>query len=45
MLGGARFPNKESFSFTVNRWQAVKAGRGEGLMRRVSAAWGAEFIV
>jgi len=45
MLGGARFPNNGSFSFTVNRWQAVKAGRGEGLMRRVSAAWGAEFIV
>jgi hypothetical protein len=45
MLGCARLPNKGSFSFTVNRRQALKARRGEGLMRRVSAAEGAEFIV
>ncbi|GEM_PF-1384553 len=45
MLVGARLPNKGSFSFTVNRRQALKARRGEGLMRRVSAAEGAEFIV
>ena len=38
MLGGLRLLNKGSFGFTVNRWQALKAGRGEGLMRRVSAA-------